>query len=49
MAMVVEASVSSEETVMPSSDRLARRLTEDRLYDSISRIGVQGDRVAIKF
>ncbi|HWA86595.1 MAG TPA: hypothetical protein VG710_10260 [Opitutus sp.] len=32
-----------------SSDRVARRLTEDRLYDSISRVGVRGDRVAIKF
>jgi len=33
----------------PSADRVSRRLTEERLYDSISRIGVQGDRVAIKF
>lgn len=32
-----------------TSDRVARRLTEDRLYDSISRVGVRGDRVAIKF
>jgi hypothetical protein len=32
-----------------SSDRMVRHLTEDRLYDSISRVGVRGDRVAIKF
>jgi hypothetical protein len=32
-----------------TSARVARRLTEDRLYDSIRRIGVKGDRVAIKF
>lgn len=32
-----------------TSARVVRRLTEDRLYDSISRIGVRGDRVAIKF
>jgi hypothetical protein len=50
LAMVVAASASSGEVAAPSSsDRLARRLSEDRLYDSISRIGVRGDRVAIKF
>jgi len=32
-----------------NSQRVARRLTEERLYDSISRVGVQGDRVAFKF
>ncbi|HVU24048.1 MAG TPA: hypothetical protein VHE13_07985 [Opitutus sp.] len=32
-----------------SSDRVASRLTEERLYDSISRVGVRGDRVAIRF
>ncbi|MFI5357043.1 MAG: hypothetical protein ACHQ4G_06895 [Opitutales bacterium] len=32
-----------------SSDRLNRTLTEDRLYDSISRFGVNGNQVAIKF
>jgi len=32
-----------------ASDRAARRLTEDRLYDTISRVGLKGDRVAIKF
>jgi len=32
-----------------SSDRVARRLTEERLYDTITRIGLKGDRVAIKF
>lgn len=37
------------ELATPSSDRTARRLTEERLYDTIGRIGVQGDRVAIRF
>jgi len=32
-----------------TSDRVARHLTEERLYDSISRVGLRGDRVAIKF
>ncbi len=32
-----------------TSARVAQRLTEDRLYDSISRIGVKANRVAIKF
>jgi hypothetical protein len=33
----------------PVRDRASRGLTEERLYDTISRIGVQGDRVAIRF
>lgn len=32
-----------------SMDRINRRLTEERLYDSVSRFGVEGDRVAFKF
>ncbi|MCF7687098.1 MAG: hypothetical protein K9M98_08770 [Cephaloticoccus sp.] len=31
------------------TNRLDRTLTEERLYDSISRFGVKADRVAIKF
>lgn len=46
-ALPVPAGYSDVE--VGSSDRVVRRLTEDRLYDSISRIGVRGDRVAIKF
>lgn len=49
LAMALPAMAASEEVGMGSSDRVVRRLTEDRLYDTISRIGVQGDRVAIKF
>jgi len=37
------------EVVGPTNDRLGRKLTEERLYDTISRVGVKGDRVAIKF
>lgn len=41
--------VAAAAVAVGTSDRVARRLTEDRLYDSISRVGVRGDRVAIKF
>jgi len=37
------------ELVGPTNERLGRKLTEERLYDTISRVGVKGDRVAIKF
>lgn len=32
-----------------TADRIERSLTEERLYDSVSRFGVKADRVAIKF
>jgi hypothetical protein len=32
-----------------TNERFARTLTEQRLYDTISRVGLRGDRVAIKF
>lgn len=32
-----------------AADRIERSLTEERLYDSVSRFGVKADRVAIKF
>lgn len=40
---------SGNDVSVGTSDRVARHLTEERLYDSISRVGVRGDRVAIKF
>lgn len=40
---------TSSNVTVGTSDRVARKLTEERLYDTISRIGVQGDRVAFKF
>ncbi len=39
----------SANVAVGTSDRVARRLTEERLYDTISRIGLKGDRVAFKF
>lgn len=49
LASALPAMANSSDVSIGSSDRVARRLTEERLYDSISRVGVQGDRVAIKF
>jgi hypothetical protein len=41
--------IGSANVAVGTSDRVARRLTEERLYDTISRIGLKGDRVAFKF
>lgn len=49
LATALPVPAGYSEVEVGSSDRVVRRLTEDRLYDSISRIGVRGDRVAIKF
>lgn len=49
LASALPVAAGYSEMEMGSSDRVVRRLTEDRLYDTISRIGVRGDRVAIKF
>ncbi|HYP16915.1 MAG TPA: hypothetical protein VEQ65_06860 [Opitutus sp.] len=49
LATALPAAAGASDVPVGSSDRVARRLTEERLYDSFSRIGVQGDRVAIKF
>lgn len=49
LATALPALASTADVSVGTSDRVARRLTEDRLYDSISRVGVRGDRVAIKF
>jgi hypothetical protein len=49
LASALPAMAGASDVSVGSSARVVRRLTEQRLYDSISRIGVQGDRVAIKF
>ena len=48
-ALPVAQYASAGLTERVSSDRINRTLTEDRLYDSISRFGVNGNQVAIKF
>lgn len=35
--------------VVRSRDRIASRIEEDQLYDSVSRLGVGGDRLTLKF
>ncbi len=40
---------AGSQDVARSRDRIARRITDDSVYDSISRLGVSGDRVSIKF
>ncbi len=42
-------SMSSAETPMRSSDRVANRLSEERLYDQIHRFGARGAGVSMKF
>jgi hypothetical protein len=49
LATALPVSTGNNEVGNATSDRIARRLTEERLYDTISRVGVKGDRVAIKF
>jgi len=49
LATALPAVANSGDVSLGTSDRVARRLTEDRLYDTISRVGLKGDRVAIKF
>ncbi len=49
LATALPALATSNEVGVGSSHRVARRLTEERLYDTITRVGVQGDRVAFKF
>jgi hypothetical protein len=41
--------VSANPRVARSRERIASRLTEQSLYDSISRLGLNGDSVSIKF
>lgn len=49
LGTALPALASAYDVAVGSSDRVTRRLTEERLYDTISRIGLSGDRVAIKF
>lgn len=49
LATALPVSATNSESVVAMSERVSRSLTEERLYDSISRVGVKGDRVAIKF
>lgn len=49
LATALPAVAEAADITVGSSDRIARRLTEERLYDTISRVGVKGDRVAFKF
>lgn len=49
LATALPAIANSSDVSVGTSDRVARRLTEERLYESISRVGMRGDRVAIKF
>lgn len=49
LATALPAVAGAADLEVAGYDRTSRRLTEDRLYDSISRIGVKGDRVAFKF
>jgi len=49
LTTALPAVANSTDVSVGTSARVARRLTEERLYDSISRVGVRGDRVAIKF
>ncbi len=49
LATALPVNAGSGEAVLSANDRVARHLTEERLYDTISRVGLKGDRVAIKF
>jgi hypothetical protein len=49
LATALPAVAEAADITVGSSDRIARRLTEERLYDTISRVGVKGDRVAFMF
>lgn len=49
LATALPAVAGAAEVEIVETERVSRHLTEDRLYDSISRIGVKGDRVAFKF
>ena len=49
LATALPVIATSNDVGAITNDRIARRLSEERLYDTISRVGVKGDRVAIKF
>ena len=49
LATALPVNTGTSELVVGSNERVSRSLTEERMYDSISRVGLRGDRVAIKF
>lgn len=49
LASALPARYSSSDSEHESINRVERNLTEDRMYDSISRFGVKADSVAIRF
>ena len=49
LATALPVNSSSSDLSSATTGRVARNLTEQRLYDTISRVGLKGDRVAIKF
>jgi hypothetical protein len=49
LATALPVAAGGNELVAGTAEPLRRKLTEERLYDSISRVGLRGDRVAIKF
>jgi hypothetical protein len=49
LATALPLNDAAGDLAIETRDRLTRKLTEERLYDTISRVGVKGDRVAIKF
>lgn len=49
LATALPVNYSSSPDSHGGMTRVDRRLTEDRVYDSISRIGLKADRVAIRF
>jgi hypothetical protein len=48
LATALPVNATSSDLVIGAKDRVARDLTEQRLYDTISRVGLKGDRVALK-
>lgn len=49
LATSLPAGAGVSEAALRSNDRVTRSLTEDRLYDTISRISARGAGVAVKF
>jgi hypothetical protein len=49
LATALPLNATSNDIGVSTNERVSRRLSEERLYDTISRVGVKGDRVAIKF
>lgn len=47
--LIASATLASSTTPPLTSDRSARGLSDERLYDTISRVNARGDRVLLKF